>query len=151
MSKKITFKSKDIREALAIKTSQFRTWVENLPPHSNMVKHERSAVKYDFSDLIYFFVIKHITDTYGISTSSLSKVSQEIYSSLRSPQSIKHRTFLLVDFSNRSCKKLLQDKQIDAEGIVIDLQPIHEQLLKYLGVVPEQKQNELPFGLAQVI
>lgn len=151
MARQITLKAKDIRDALAIKPSQFRTWVDTLPPHSNAIKKERSAVKYDPADLMYFLVIKHIINTYGISIHALANVTQDIYSFIREPQSINDYPLLFISFIKNTCSNLPINKKINAEGIIINLQPIQEELFQFLGVFPEHKQSELQLGLTTVV
>ncbi len=145
MADTITLKTKDICEALKIGRHQLRAWTDSLAPYCHRKTKERSACRYDSADLLYFAVVKHITEKFGLSLSFISQFSDALYSCIREPQSLTSQPYIFI--SDNGCAKLNIDK-VHQEGIVVDLQPAQALVYQFLGLSTQQTQLQL--GLMEV-
>ncbi|MCU7940859.1 MAG: hypothetical protein KZQ74_01405 [gamma proteobacterium symbiont of Bathyaustriella thionipta] len=142
MADHITLKTKDICEALEVGRHQLRSWVDNLAPYSNRTKKERSACKYDSSDLLYFSVVKHMIEKFSLPLSFIAGFSEALYFCIREPQSLTSHPFIFITDQGESCTRITLDK-VSQEGIVVDLQPAQLHIYQFLGLSTQQTQLQL--------
>jgi len=149
MADQIIFKSKDICDALELKRHKLRLWVSKLAPYCHREKKERSAAKYDSADLLYFSVVKHLTEGFHLPLSFISDFSESLYVCIREPQSLSSDKFIFICKSDegRHCVNVTLD-EIPAEGIVVNLRSAQERVYHFLGLSPQQTQLQL--GLMEV-
>lgn len=147
MADKITLKTKDICDALAIGRHQLRTWTGTLPPYCRRTTKARSAFRYDSADLLYFALIKHLTENFGLSLSFVARFSEALYSCVRVPQSLTLHPFIFIGDQGSTCIRSNLDN-IDREGFIVNLQPAQTLVYQFLGLSPQQTQLQL--GLMKV-
>ncbi|PCJ99984.1 MAG: hypothetical protein COA45_03995 [Zetaproteobacteria bacterium] len=147
MPDRITLKTKDICEALEIGRHQLRAWTDTLPPYCYRKTKERSAYRYDSVDLVYFAVIKHIINNFGLSLSYIGGFSDALYSCIREPQSLTSHSFIFISEQGRKCGRLNPDG-VNVEGLIVDLQPAQTLVYQFLGLPSQQTQLQL--GLVKV-
>ncbi|HHJ20830.1 MAG TPA: hypothetical protein ENJ84_13555 [Gammaproteobacteria bacterium] len=147
MADKITIKTKDICDTLNIGRHQLRAWTDTLAPYCNRKTKERSAFRYDSADLLYFALVKHIIENFGLSLPFIARFSEALYSCVREPQSLTHPSFLFISEQCNSCERLSLDK-IDREGFIIDVNPAQTLVYQFLGLSTQQTQLQL--GLVKV-
>ncbi len=147
VSRRITIKTKDICDALNIGRHQLRAWTNTLAPFCNRETKARSAYRYDSADLLYFALIKHITENFGLSLPFISRFSEKLYSCIREPRSLARPPFLFISEQGNCCEQLSLEK-IDREGFIIDVTLAQTLVYQFLGLSPQQAQ--LPLGLVEV-
>ena len=148
MSQSIKITTKDICAALDIGRHQLRSWTDILTPFSKRITKERSACRYDFGDLLFLAVIKHIHCSLGISLPFIAEFSESLYDCIREPQDIAASPFVFINIREKNCVRMLSDKILH-EGILVDLLPAQEQVYKFLGISAQQ-QAQLQLGLVKV-
>jgi hypothetical protein len=147
MADKITIKTKDICDALNIGRHQLRSWTDALAPYSYRQTKERSAFKYDSADLLYFALVKHIIENFGLSLPFVARFSEALYSCVREPQSLTQPQFLFISEQGTSCVRASFDK-IDREGFLVDINPAQTVVHQFFGLSAQQTQLQL--GLVKV-
>ena len=148
MAEGIKITTKDICTALELGRHQLRSWTETLAPYSQRETKERSASRYDFGDLLFFAVVKHIHDSFGISIQFIAGLSESLYTCVREPQDPDLSPFVFISVNANRCVRVIPE-EISQEGIVVDLQPAQAQIYKYLGISTQQ-QAQLQLGLVKV-
>jgi len=148
MAKGIKITTKDICTALELGRHQLRSWTEALAPYALRETKERSASRYDFGDLFFFAVVKHIHDSLGISIQSIAGFSESLYSCVREPQDPDSTPFVFISVSAHECIRVISE-EVTQEGIIVDLQPAQTQVYKFLGISTQQ-QAQLQLGLVKV-
>lgn len=148
MAQSMKIKTKDICEALDIGRHQLRGWTEQLAPYCHRETRERSANHYDFGDLLFFAVVKHINESLGISISFIAKFSESLYTCVREPQDLTSTNIVFINTRDNSCQKV-DTRGLMQEGIVINIQPAQLQACEYLGLSAQQ-QTQLQLGLMKV-
>ncbi len=147
MKSTVTLKTKDLCEALSIGRHQLRIWTDTLAPYSAQTTKARSARCYDPADLLFFAVIKHIDDIFGLAVQSMARFSNDLYVCIREPQSLTIQPYIFINIVNNQCERL--DLNMSSrEGIIVDIQPAQLRVCQFLGLSPQQSQLQL--GLVKV-
>ena len=147
MASTVTLKTKDLCEALSIGRHQLRVWTDMLPPYSVQKTKARSARCYDPADLLFFAVIKHIDDVFGLTLQSMARFSNELYFCIREPQSLTGQSYIFISVADDKCERLSINMS-SREGIIVDIQSAQLRVCQFLGLSPQQSQLQL--GLVKV-
>ncbi|MFC1750512.1 MerR family transcriptional regulator [Pseudomonadota bacterium] len=143
----VVLKTKDICEALSIGRHQLRIWTDILSPYNKQQTKARSARHYTPADLLFFAVINHLEDTFGLTPQVISRFSNELSSCIREPQSLVIDTFFFINVEKNVCERL--DNRVSAkEGIIVDIKPAQMLVCEFLGLSVQQPQFQ--FGLVKV-
>ncbi len=143
----ITLKTKDICGALSVGRHQLRAWTNDLLPYRLQQTKERSARRFQPADLLFFAVIKHLTEEFGLSLSFIERFSAELYECIREPHSLIAENFLFISNSGYKCEKLDKDNVV-GEGIVVDIHLAQDVVCRFLGL--STRQTQLQLGLVKV-
>lgn len=135
-----TYTSKDICGALGgISRSRLHKWSQ-LPPFVTRPTRERSARRFNKSDILTMAVIKFMEDNLGVERKFLPNVSKSIHDLLCKPNSSQYQEWLFVPLAGKS--SLVNDGNFKpTAGWVIDLTSIRLGIDTYFGI--SQPQQEL--------
>jgi len=147
MANTITLKTKDLCEALGVGRHQLRAWTDTLPPYSEQKTKARSARRYEPADLLFFSVIKHISEVFGLTPNAMARFSNELYVCVREPQSLTNETLFFISVTDNKCERLNMN-MVSREGFIVDIQPAYSLACQFLGLSPQQSQLQL--GLVKV-
>ena len=148
MAAGIKITTKDICEALDIRRHQLRSWTDSLAPYSQRETKERSAIRYDLGDLLFFAVVKHIHESLGIAAPFIAGFSESLYTCVREPQDLTSMPFVFVNVKNQECFRATSE-EVTQEGIIVDIKHAQARVYKFLGVSTQQ-QAQLQLGLVKV-
>lgn len=68
----------DIEEKLGAPTHRVRTWLAKLEPLRAKVRHERSATRYSFPEVLFLAVVKLLEEA-GVRAESLAPISSQLF------------------------------------------------------------------------
>ncbi|MGB1800378.1 MAG: MerR family transcriptional regulator [Gammaproteobacteria bacterium] len=147
MANTITLKTKDLCEALSIERHQLRAWTDTLPPYCEQKTKARSARKYQPVDLLFFSVIKHMSEMFCLTPTAIAKFSDELYTCIKEPQILTGETLLFISPENGKCERLDKNR-VSREGFIVNIQPAYSLMCEFLGLLPQQ--SALQLGLVKV-
>lgn len=96
-------------------------------------------------ELLTIAIISHMEQRYGIRRAAIGTIIKQLLETLQTPRVVDPLACLVI-IAGDSFVLYTQLGESVAEGLVIPLAPIFDQLDTYLGVKTPQKQMEIGFG-----
>lgn len=96
-------------------------------------------------ELLTIAIISQMEQRYGIRRAAIGAIIKQLLETLQTPRAIDPLACLVI-IAGDSFVLYAQLSESVAEGLVIPLAPIFDQLDTYLGVTSPQKQMEIGFG-----
>lgn len=137
---------KDVCQALGgVSRSRVHTWTQ-LPPFSLMETSERSARRFNVSDVLTLAALKKLEDVYGIKSRHLGHLSAGIHQYLAEPRSAGSDQLLFVRLEDGSTRSL-DSAPVSEPGWILDIAEERERMNVFLGIAPPQRELALMVGM----
>ena len=135
----LTFTVKDVCQALGdVSRSRVHAWTR-LPPFSLMATSERSARKFDVTDMLTLAALQKLEDVYGIKSRHLGHFSEGIHRYLAQPRAISTGELIFVSLNDGTVRNL-DAASVSEPGWILDIAEERERINVFLGIVPPQRQ-----------
>lgn len=142
MVQALTFTVKDVCHALGdISRSRVHAWTR-LPPFVLMETSERSARRFDVTDLLTMAALQNLEDVYGIKNRHLSQFSEGIHRYLAQPRAISTGELIFVSLNDGKAWNL-DAASVSEPGCVLDIAEVRERINVFLGIAPPQRELAL--------
>lgn len=142
MAQAFSFTVKDVCHALGdVSRSRVHAWTR-LPPFSLIETSERSARRFNVTDMLTLAALQKLEDVYGIKSRHLGHFSEGIHRYLAQPKAISLDEFVFVSLSDGTVRNL-DAGTINGPGWVLDITEERERVNVYLGIAPPQRQLAL--------
>lgn len=107
-----------------------------------METSERSARRFDVTDLLTLAALQKLEDVYGIKSRHLGHFSEGIHRYFVQPMAISTDELIFVSLNGRTVRNL--DNACASEpGWILDIAEERERINVFLGVAPPQRQLAL--------
>lgn len=136
---------KDVCAALDVPQHRIRAWMER-EPFVSRSSAARKARLFDTTDLLLLAVAQTLEDRYRLRNEGLDRMLPALNAFLLRPQR-SGSGLILVDLDNGVVKTASALDDL-CPGLLIDLIPERERVMRYLGLTPVQ--GELGLGLLPV-
>jgi hypothetical protein len=141
----LSFTAKDVCAALGgISRSRLHGWAQ-LPPFSEMPTQERSARRFEKTDLLALAALQTLEERFGARAVQLEPVSAGIHQYLLTPRHTLAEEWVFIPLRGDGVRAI-QTLPIAEAGWVIDMARERERIDLYLGVAPPQRELFLPGG-----
>ena len=138
----LSFTVKDICHALGdVSRSRVHAWTQ-LPPFSLIETSERSARRFDVTDMITLAALLTLEDVYGIKSRHLGHFSEGIHRYLAQPKSIDTNELVFVGLKDGGVRNL-DAALISEPGLVLDIAEERDRINVFLGIASPQRQLSL--------
>lgn len=138
----LTFTVKDVCHALGdISRSRVHAWTR-LPPFALMETSERSARRFDVTDMLTLAALKKLEDIYGFKSRHLSSFSEGIHRYLAQPRAISTNELIFVSLNDGTVWNL-EAASANEPGCILNIAEEREQIHAFLGIAPPQRQLAL--------
>ncbi len=138
----LTFTVKDVCHALGnVSRSRVHAWTR-LPPFVLMETSERSARRFDVTDLLTMAALQKLEDVYGIKSRHLGHFSEGIHRYLAQPRSLGTGELIFVSLNDGTVWSL-DAVSVSEPGWVLDIAEDRERINVFLGITPPQRQLAL--------
>lgn len=138
----LTFTVKDVCHALGdISRSRVHAWTR-LPPFALMETSERSARRFDVTDMLTLAALKKLEDVYGIKSRHLGHFSEGIHRYLAQPRAIGTGELIFVSLNDGTVWNL-EAASVSEPGCILSIAEEREQIHAFLGIAPPQRQLAL--------
>ena len=142
MIQALSFTVKDVCLALGnVSRSRVHAWTK-LSPFSLKETSERSARRFDVTDVLTLAVLQKLEDIYGIKSRHLGCFSENIYGYFAQPRPITGSEFVFVGLAGGVVRRL-DTTPISEPGWIVDVAEERERINVFLGIVPPQRQLAL--------
>lgn len=134
-----SFTVKDVCHALGdVSRSRVHAWTQ-LPPFSLTETSERSARRFDVTDILTLAALQKLEDVYGVKSRHLSHFSAGIHRYLTQPRAISTDELIFVSLSEGAVRSL-DAASINEPGWIVDIAEERERINVFLGIAPPQRQ-----------
>lgn len=138
----VSFTVKDVCQALgSVSRSRVHAWTR-LPPFSSVETSERSARRFDLTDLLTLAALQKLEDVYGIKSRQLTQLSAGIHQYLAAPKVAGTSELVFVSLEEGIARSL-DSAPVSEPGWVLDMAEERERVNVFLGVAPPQRQLAL--------
>ena len=142
MVRAFSFTVKDVCHALGdVSRSRVHAWTQ-LPPFSQIETCERSARRFDVTDMLTFAALQKLEDVYGIKSRHLGHFSEGIHRYLAQQKAISTDEFIFVSLKDGLVRNL-DTASVNEPGWVLDIAEERERINVFLGIAPPQRQLAL--------
>jgi hypothetical protein len=136
------FTVKDVCHALGdVSRSRVHAWTQ-LPPFSLMKTAERSARRFDVTDMLTLAVLQKLEDVYGTKSRNLGRYSDGIHRYLSQPKALGREEYIFVGLNDGAVRKL-DAASINESGWILDIAEERERINVFLGIAPPQRELAL--------
>lgn len=137
-----SFTVKDVCHALGdVSRSRIHAWTR-LPPFSLTETSERSARRFDVTDMLTLAAFQKLEDVYGIKSRHLSHFSEGIHRYLAQPRAISTDELIFVSLNDGTVRNL-DTASVSEPGWILDIAEERERINVFLGIAPRQRQLAL--------
>ena len=134
-----SFTVKDVCRALnGVSRSRVHTWTR-LRPFSLMQTSERSARRFNVTDMLTLAALQKLEDVYGIKSSYIGRFSEGIHRYLAQPKSIGGGEHVFVRINDGAVRNL-EVFSVNESGLILDIAEERERINVYLGITPPQRE-----------
>lgn len=141
-----SFTIKDVCHALGnVSRSRVHTWTR-LPPFALMETSERSARRFDVTDLLALAVLQQLEDVYGVKSRHLGRFSEGIHRYLAHPRAIHPNELIFVSLNGATVCSL-SAASVSEPGWILDISEVRDRINVFLGIAPPQRQLALIAGM----
>lgn len=138
----LTFTVKDVCHALGdVSRSRVHAWTR-LPPFALMETSERSARRFDVTDMLTLAALLKLEDVHGIKSRHLGHFSDGIHRYLAQPRAISTDELIFVSLSDGTVRNL-DAASVSEPGCILDIAEERERINVFLGIAPPQRQLAL--------
>lgn len=138
----LTFTVKDVCHALGdVSRSRVHTWTR-LPPFALMETSERSARRFDVTDMLTLAALQKLEDIYGIKSRHLGHFSEGIHRYLAQPRAISTGELIFVSLNDGTVWNL-DAASVNEPGCILNIAEERERINVFLGIAPPQRQLAL--------
>lgn len=138
----LTFTIKDVCHALSgVSRSRVHAWTR-LPPFALMETSERSARRFDVTDMLTLAALQKLEDVYGIKSRHMDRFSEGIHRYLAQPRAIGTDELIFVSLNDGKVWNL-DAASVSEPGWVLDIAEDRERINVFLGIAPPQRQLAL--------
>lgn len=138
----LTFTVKDICHALGdVSRSRVHAWTR-LPPFALMKTCERSARKFDVTDMLTLAALQKLEDVYGIKSRHLGHFSEGIHRYFAQPRAISTGELIFVSLNDGTVWNL-DAASVREPGCILNIAEERERINVFLGIAPPQRQLAL--------
>lgn len=138
----LTFTVKDVCHALGdVSRSRVHAWTR-LPPFALMETSERSARRFDVTDILTLAALQKLEDIYGTKSRHLSHFSENIHRYLAQPKSVSTDELIFVSLNDGTVRHL-DAASVSEPGWILDIAEERERINVFLGIAPPQRQLAL--------
>lgn len=142
MVRSLTFTVKDVCHALGdLSRSRVHAWTR-LPPFALTETSERSARRFDVTDMLTLATLQKLEDVYGIKSRHLGHFSEGIHRYLAQPRAINTDELIFVSLNDGTVRNL-DAALISEPGWILDIAEERERINVFLGIAPLQRQLAL--------
>ena len=142
MVQAFSFTVKDVCCALdGVSRSRVHAWTR-LRPFSLMQTSERSARRFNVTDMLTLAALQKLEDVYGIKSSHLGHFSEGIHRYLSQPNAIAGGEYVFVRM-NDGVARNLESLSVYESGLILDIAEERERINIYLGIAPPQRELAL--------
>ena len=136
------FTVKDVCHALnGISRSRVHTWTR-LRPFSQMQTFERSARRFNVTDVLTLATLQKLEDVYGIKSSHVGHFSEGIHRYLAQPKAVRSSELVFVRMNDGAVLSL-EAVSVNEPGLILDIAEERERINVYLGITPPQRELAL--------
>lgn len=133
---------KDVCKALdGLNRSRVHAWTK-LPPFASIETSERSARRFDMSDVLTFAALQKLEDIYGVKSRHLGQLSAGIRQYLAEPKVAGYDELIFVRLKDGIARSL-EAAPVNEPGWVLDIAEDRERMNVFLGVALPQRQLSL--------
>lgn len=134
-----SFTVKDICHAFGdVSRSRVHAWTR-LPPFALTETSERSARRFDVTDMLTFAALLKLEDVYGIKSRYLGHFSEGIHRYLAQPKAIGADELIFVSLKDGAVRNL-DTASISEPGWILDIAEERDRINVFLGIAPPQRQ-----------
>ena len=138
----LTFTIKDVCHALGdVSRSRVHTWTR-LPPFALIETSERSARRFDVTDMLTLAALQKLEDVYGIKSRHLGHFSEGIHRYLAQPRAISTGELIFVSLNDGTLSNL-EAASVNEPGYILNIAEERERINVFLGIAPPQRQLAL--------
>lgn len=138
---------KDVCRALGgASRSRVHAWTK-LPPFSSVETSERSARRFDMTDVLTLAALQKLEDVYGVRSSHLGQLSAGIHQYLSEPKAAGGDELVFVRLRDGLAQGL-DGKLISEPGWILNVAEERERMNVFLGIAPPQRELPLMVSLA---
>lgn len=135
----LTFTVKDVCHALGdVSRSRVHAWTR-LPPFSLKATSERSARRFDVTDMLTLAALQKLEDVYGIKSRHLGHLSEGIHRYHAQPKVISAGELIFVALDGGVVRNL-DAASVSEPGWILDIAEERERINIFLGIAPPQRQ-----------
>lgn len=133
---------KDVCKALGgLNRSRVHAWTK-LPPFSFIETSERSARRFDMTDVLTLAALQKLEDVYGVKSRQLGQLSAGIHHYLGEPKPAGYDELIFVRLKDGLARSL-DAEPINEPGWVLDVAEERGRINVFLGIAPPQRQLPL--------
>ena len=107
-----------------------------------MQTSERSARRFNVTDMLTLAALQKLEDVYGIKSSHLGHFSEGIHRYLSQPNAIAGGEYVFVRM-NDGVARNLESLSVYESGLILDIAEERERINIYLGIAPPQRELAL--------
>lgn len=121
--------------------SRVHAWTK-LPPFSLTETSERSARRFDVTDILTLAALLKLEDIYGIKSRHLCHFSDGIHRYLAQPKVVRTNELIFVGLKDGAVRNL-DTSLVSEPGWILDITEERERINVYLGIAPPQRELAL--------
>lgn len=107
-----------------------------------METSERSARRFDVTDILTLAALQKLEDIYGTKSRHLSHFSESIHRYLAHPKAVSTEELIFVSLNDGTVRNL-DSASADEPGWILDIAEERERINVFLGITPPQRQLAL--------